>query len=71
MRKQLKLSGAAYRRLKANRKKINKICQVHRCICKGRKNRKSKWWQRWRRSGKSKTHNREYKTRPISVCECL
>jgi len=37
----------------------------------GRKNMKSKWWERWRTSRKSKTHNREWQTIPISVYECL
>jgi len=50
----------------------NEIYKVHRCIRKeGQKSRKCRWWQRWGKSRKIKTHNRESKTRPISVCECL
>jgi len=34
---------------------FNEICRSHRCICKeGRKNSKSKWWEWWRTSRKSK-----------------
>jgi len=35
------------------------------------KKNKSKWWESWRTSRKSKIQNREWKTRPISACECL
>jgi len=30
--------------------------------------RVTKWWERWQTSRKSKTHNRQWKTRPNSVC---
>ena len=36
-----------------------------------RNNSKSKWWQTRRTSRKSKTHYREWKTEPISACQCL
>jgi len=62
MSKQLKLSGLAYRRLGANRRQnLNEIRLVQKFISKeGRRNRNTKWWERWRTSRNIKTHNREW-----------
>jgi len=52
-------------------RKLDETRRVRICICKeSRTNRKSNG-VKVATSSKSKTHNRHWKTRPISVCECL
>jgi len=70
---QLHLSDATYLRLKANKEEnLTKYARsIYQHVKKAEKNRKSKWWESWRTSRKSKNRNREWKTRPISACECL
>jgi len=72
MSKRLKLSGTVYRRLKGKREEIlTKNYWVHWCTCNEGRKKEEKWWESWRTSSKSKTHNRVWNTRPISVCVWL
>ena len=51
---------------------FDEICWVHMRICtESKKIRKSNNEEGGDKQKKNKTHNRQCKTRPISVCECV
>jgi len=47
---------------------FNKLCRIHRCICKeSRKNGKRKWWERWRRAEKERPIIESVKQDPFMI----
>jgi len=52
-------------------RKFDETCRFYTCICKERRKKEKVIMRRVATSRKSKIRNRKWKTRAISVCECL